>query len=356
MRLSFTLPHLSAKWIAAVLGVAGVVLLSISIRSASGRVEKLRSWPRVEARVDGGNVESLFRRGQHEAMYAGRLQLQYEFRGQRYIVPATEEVYSSHYAGQARGVQEAIRDGRVNVLLDPGQPSAPVLNAGYNAEFFFTSLILGWMGIVFSFLAVVFWRTFRDELPGATKKSSSRGGGGWVAAFFAVLGIGFVAGGSAAFWFAQRELTTWIPIDALVDSTDVVWRSSRSRGSGSANSGSSPVDLYAARAWITYSLRDSAYHVPVVRGAYSNDSSGAARDAAALLRSGSMRARVNPANPFDAAIERPGAVRRFWLPALFIVPGLVCLFLTWLIGRRKTRRRPRRPQQRAVVNHGAPQA
>ena len=326
------------------------MLLAVSIRSASGRVEKLRSWSRVDARVDGGNVESLLRRGRREALYAGRLQLQYEFRGQKYTVPATEEVYSSHYAGQARGVQQAIGDGRVNVLLDPGQPSAPVLNAGYNAEFFFMSLVLGWIGIILSFLAVVFWRTFRDESPGATKKSSSRGGGGWVAAFFALLGVGFVAGGVTAFWFAQRELTTWIPVDALVDSTDVVWRSSNSK------SHSSRVDLYTARAWITYSLRGSSYHVPVVRGAYSNDSSGAARDAAALLRPGSMRARVNPANPFDAAIKPPGAVRRFWLPALFIVPGLVCLFLTWLIGRKKKRRRPRRQRQRAVVNPVAPQA
>lgn len=355
MILSFRLTQLSPKWIAALLAVVGVVLMGVSVRSASGRVQKLRAWPRVDARVHGGDVVSLLRRGQREAMYAGRLQLQYDFRDQRYTVPATEEVYSSHYAGQARGVLQAIRDGRVNVLLDPNQPSTPVLNAGYNAEFFFTSLIFGWMGVLFTFLAVVFWRAFRSEAPDARKKAATGGGATWIAAFFAVLGVGFVSGGAFAFWSAQRQLTTWKPVDARIDSSDVVWRSSSSRGSGSANSGSSRVNLYAARAWITYTLGDSAYHVPVVKGAYVNDSGGARDRAGLLLRAGSMRARVDPGNPFDAALEPPGAVSRFWLPALFIVPWLVCLFLTWLIGRKKKTRRPRRPKRRAEVNPVPPE-
>ncbi len=333
MILQFRLTQLSPKWIALVLGTVGVVLLGVSVRGASQRIETLRSWPRVDARVDSGNVVSLLRRGRREAMYAGRLQLQYEFGGQRYSVPATEEVYSSHFAGQVRGVQQATRDGQVRVLLDPGDPSAPVLNAGYNAEYFLGSLIFAWIGGLLVFLAAVFWRAFRKEAPGAAKTRGSGGGARWVAVFFAVLGIGFVGGGITAFWLAHRQVTTWKPVDARIDSTDVVWRSSRTSGSGSA-SGSS-VDLYAARAWITYGMKGSAYHVPVVRGAYSNDSGGAARVATLLRRSGSMTARVDPDNPFDAALKPPGAVSRFWFPALFIVPGLVCLFLTWLIGRRR---------------------
>ncbi len=348
MLLRFRLPPFSPKWIAPLLGVVGVVLLGVSVRGAGQRIDMLRSWPRVNARVDGGDVVSFVRRGQREAMYAGRLQLRYDFRGQQYAVAATEEVYSSHYAAQARGAQQATREGQVQVLLDPDRPAAPRLNAGYNAEFFFGSIVLAWIGGVLVFLAAVFSRAFRDEAPGTTRKQGGGAEGRWVAAFFAVLGIGFVAGGVSAFWFAQRELTTWRPVDARVDSTDVVWRPSRSRGSGGANSGSYPVDVYAARAWITYSFGDSEYHVPVVRGAYSNDSSGAARVAAVVRRSGSMSARVNPGNPFDAAVERPGAVRRFWFPALFTVPGLVCLVLVWVIGGRK-----RRPRRRAAAKCSA---
>lgn len=342
MFIRFALPQLSPKWIAVLLGVAGIVLLSLSVRGAGQRVEKLRSWPHVDARVSGGDVVSVLRQGRREALYAGRLQLRYDFRGRQFAVPATENIYSSHYAGQARGVREAIREGEVKVRLDPDNPAMPVLNAGYNASFFFGSLILAWIGGILVLIAAVFWRVFRAEDPSATKKRESSNEGKLLLAFFGLLGAGFLGGGLFLFWTTQRELRTWRSVDARVDSTDVVWRSSSSGGSGGSSSGSSRLDLYAARAWITYDFRDTAYHVPVVPGAYSNDSSGAAEVAAALRRSEIISARVNPANPFDAGVDRPGAVRRFWLPALFIVPGLVCLFLTWVIGRKKRKRLRRR--------------
>lgn len=335
------LPQLSLKWIALLLGVVGIVLLGASVIGATQRIEKLRSWPRVEAHVEGGDVASLVRRGRREAMYAAKLDLSYDFGGRLYTVPVTEEVYSSNYAAQARAVDEATRDLRVRVLLDPDRPNAPVLNAGYNPEFFFSSLVFAWIGGILVFLAVVFRRVFEDEAP-ATKNKKKSGGAKWIAAFFAILGAGFVGGGITLFSFAQRQLSTWRPVAARIDSTDVVWQSSRSRGSGSATSGSTPIDLYAARAWITYGFRGSTYHVPVIRGAYSNDSSGAAGTAAMLLSSGNMSARIDPANPLDAAVERPGAVSRFWLPALFIVPGLVCLYLAWVFGRTKKKRQSRR--------------
>lgn len=47
------------------------------------------------------------------------------------------------------------------------------------------------------------------------------------------------------------------------------------------------------------------------------------------------RRALDPGNPFDAALKRPGAVRRFWFPALFIVPGLVSLLVAWVIVRKK---------------------
>lgn len=341
MILSFRVPEFSPKWIAAVFGVAGVVLLGVSVSGARQRVEKLRSWSRVDARVDGGDVVSLSTRGRREAMYAARLRLRYDFRGKQYILPATEEVYSSSYAAQARGVQETAREGNLRVLLDPNQPAVPVLNAGYNPEFFFGSLVTGWIGVIFVSLATLVWRAFRVRPPGATKNRAS-GSVAWLVVFFAVMGVSFIGGGGTAFYFAQREITTWRPVDARVDSADVVWRSSRSGGSGGANSGSTPIALYAARAWITYGFRDSVYHVPVVRGAYSNDSSSAAAVAREVQRAGTIGVRFDPNNPFDASVGRPGAVRRFWLPALFILPGIVCLILVWVFGRKKRRRRPRR--------------
>lgn len=348
MFLRFRLSQLSPLWILPVFAVVGIVLLVVSVRGAQQRVEMLRSWARVDARVDGGEVVSMLRSGRREAMYAERLKLKYDLGGQKYEVAATEEVFSSDYAGQARGVQRAARAGVVKALVDPVQPTMPLLNAGYNPEFFFGSLVKGWIGLTFLALSILAWRAFRTK-PAGPATTGWFASGAWLVVFFAVMGVLFTAGGGIAFYMAQRELV-WRPIDARVDSTDVVWKNGRSGGtSGGASSGSSPIDLYAARAWITYNFRDSSYHVPVVRGAFSNDSSGAAGVAAILKRAGTLNARFDPGNPFDARIGRPGAVARFWLPMLFLVPGLVCLFLAWLLGRKKPKRRPRKTRRRVAV-------
>lgn len=347
MLLRFRLSEFFPVWIAAAFGIVGIVLLGVSLRGAQQRVEELRSWSSIEARVDAGDVVSLLRRGRREAVYAERLQLRYEFGGHQYNVAATEAVYSSGYAGQARGVQRAVRAGTVPALVDPAQPAEPVLHAGYNPEFFFGSLVTGWIGVVFVVLATLLWRAFRAKPPGATTKGWFASGV-WLVVFFTVMGVLFTTGGATAFYLAQRE-QAWRPVDASVDSTDVVWKNGRSSNSSGATSGSTPIDLYAARAWITYGFRGSVYHVPVVRGAYSNDSSGAAGMAATLGRSGSISALFDPGNPFDARVGRPGAVRRFWLPALFIVPGLICLLLAWLFGRKKRTRRPRKTRRRMAV-------
>lgn len=341
------LPQLSLRWVGRALGVVGIVLLIFSVRSASQRIDRLRSWPSAEARVDDGDVVSLSRRGRREALYAARLRLRYVLDGREHLVSATEEVFSSGYAARARDVRRTLQERRVRVLVDPDAPSAPVLNAGYNLDYFFSSLVFAWVGGCLVFLAVVFSRMLRDEDAGAPKQASGGSGARWMAAFFAVLGIGFVGGGGTLFRVAHREATAWKTVDARVDSTDVVWRSSSSGGSGASRSTST--GLYAARAWITYLDRDAEYHVPVIRGAYSNDSSEADDVAAAMRQGPTMRARIDPGDPFEAALERPGAVRRFWLPALFFLPGLVCLWLSWLFGRTTTgKRRSRRARAKAT--------
>jgi len=318
--------------------VVGAVLLVISVRGAQQRIEQLKSWTRVDARVHGGEVVSLSRGGRRKAAYAERLNLEYDLGGQKYEVAATEEVYSSDYAGQARGVQRAARAGVVKALVDPLQPTMPLLNAGYNPEYFFDSLLFGLIGSTFLALSILIWRAVRTERAGAKGGSAS---GAWLLVFLAVMGVLFTAGGGFAFHMAQREMS-WKPIDARVDSTDVVW----TRSSGGS---SSAVDVYAARAWITYNFRDSTFHVPVVRGVYSNDSDGAARDAATLKRAGTLNARFDPGNAFNARVGRPGAVGRFWVPMLFMVPGLVCLYLTWVLGRKKPKRRRRKVRRPVAV-------
>jgi hypothetical protein len=338
------------------LGALGVVLLVIALWSAGQQGEMLRAWPRVNAHVSAGGVVSRSTPERREAMYAMRLQLRYSFDGREYFVPATERVFSSNYAAQARDARQAVRETQVTVLLDPTAPGAPVLNAGPSAEFFLTSLILGSMGACCMLLAAVCRRMFRDEQPGAAKNKGGGNGARWVAAFFAVLGVGFLVGGGSLFWASQWEATAWKSVAARVDSTDVVWRTSSSSGSG-ANS-RSRVDLYAARAWITYRFQDSSYHVPVIRGSYSNDSSQAAEVAAGIGRSGHLDARLDPNDPFDAALDRPGAVSQYWMPALFIVPGLVCLWLAWLFGANKKGRRRSRchPKNDSPASRARPPA
>lgn len=345
MRVSFGFPDITGGRMATLFGVVGLVLLVVSVRGAIQRATALKSWPRVEANVLGGDVVSHSSGDEREAMYAPRLRLRYDYAGRQFAVPATGEVYSSHYASQARAVREAARARRVSVLLDPANLASPVLNAGYNIEYFFGSVITGVIGAVFVSLAALLWRAFRDAPPDAVAPGRATSGG-WIVAFFVVFGMSFIGGGGAALLFAHRQFTTWLPVSARIDSTDVVRKSGRSGGTrGGATTGSTPTDLYAARAWLTYRVRDSAFQAPVVRGAYSNDHDAAEESAASLQRAGTLEVRVDPADPFDVTADRRNALVTFGFPALFIVPGLICTTGALAIGR-KRKRKKRTPRAR----------
>ena len=359
MRVSFGFPDITGGRMATLFGVVGVVLLVVSVRGAIHRATALKSWPRVEANVVGGDVVSQSTDDQRAAMYAPRLRLRYDHGGRQFAVPATGEVYSSHYASQVRAVREAARAGRVSVLLDPADLASPVLNAGYNFEYFFGSVITGVIGAVFVSLAALLWRAFRDAPPGAVPPRRATSGG-WIVAFFVVFGMSFIGGGVAAMHFAHRQFTTWLPVSARIDSTDVVRKSGRSGGTrGGATSGSTPTDLYAARAWISYRVRDSAFQAPVVRGAYSNDHDAAEEHAASLQRAGTLEVLVDPDDPFDVTADRRNAWVTFGFPALFIIPGLICTGLAVVLGRGKKRKkrtpRARRPRAKdRTPLHGEP--
>lgn len=214
----YRLSGISPRWIAALFGILGIVLLGVSGRGVQQRVEMLRTWSRVEARVEGGEVVSMSGSRNRQAMYAERLRLHYELAGKQHDVTATEEVYSNDYAGQARGVQRVVRAGAVPVLVDPARPAEPILHAGYNAEFFFFSLVTGWIGVVFVSLASCLWRVMRPTSRGAPKKEWFTSEA-WLIACFVVIGVLFTGGGAVAFHVARRELT-WRPVDARVDSTE----------------------------------------------------------------------------------------------------------------------------------------
>ena len=344
MRVSFGFPDITAGRMATLFGVVGLVLLVVSVRGAIHRATALKSWPRVEANVVGGDVVSRSTGNQRAAMYAPRLQLKYDHGGRQFAVPATGEVYSSHYASQVRAVREAARASRVSVLLDPADLASPVLNAGYNIEYFFTSVITGVIGAVFVSLAALLWRAFREAPPDVAPRRATSGG--WIVAFLVVLGMSFIGGGVAALHFAHRQFTTWLPVSARIDSTDVVRKSGRSGGTrGGATTGSIPTDLYAARAWLTYRVRDSAFQAPVVRGAYSNDHDAAEERAASLQRAGTLEVRVDPGDPFDVTADRRNALVTFGFPVLFIIPGVICTTVALAIGRKKKRKK-RTPRAR----------
>lgn len=359
MRLSIGFPDITAGRMATLFGVVGLVLLAVSVRSAVQRVTALRSWNRVQAEVVAGTVASYSRGDQREAMYAPRLHLRYDHGGRQFEVPATGEVYSSHFASQVRTVREATRAGHVDVLLDPTNLASPVLNAGYNLEYFFGSLVPGFIGAVFVCLATLLWRAFRDDAPGATaprRPTSDR----WIVAFFLVLGMAFIGGGSSALYAAHRQMTGWVPVNARIDSSDIVRKSGRSGGTGGgATSGSTPTELFAARAWLSYRVRDSVFHAPVVRGAYSNDRDAAEVGAASLQQAGMFEARVDPDDPFDVTADRRNAWVTYGFPALFIIPGLICTGLAVALGRGKKRKkrtsRVRRPRSKdRTPRHGEP--
>ena len=238
------------------------------------------------------------------------------------------------------------------MLLDPANLASPVLNAGYNIEYFFGGVITGVIGAVFVSLAALLWRAFRDAPPDAVAPGRATSGA-WIVAFFVVFGMSFIGGGGAALLFAHRQFTTWLPVRARIDSTDVVRTSGRSGGTGGgATTGSTPTDLYAARAWLTYRVRDSVFQAPAVRGAYSNDRDAAEERAESLQRAGTLEVRVDPADPFDVTADRRNALATFGFPALFIIPGLICTTVAVAIGRTKKRKRrtPRARRRNAKGN------
>jgi hypothetical protein len=265
--------------------------------------------------------------------------------GWTYSAPVTDNVYSSGYGRAARAAQAAMRAGTTTVLVDPRHPSAPVINAGYNWGFFFGPLLLGSLGLFFCGFGVVFALLWRRQGAGRVAYTSRPMPKRSALTFCVAMGALFVAGGLGGMYFVQRQRTTWQSVLARVDSTDVVWQSSRSdRGRSS--------DLFAPRLWLTYSTGGREYHAPLVRGAYTSNHEGQLRKATEAKSAGTARVLVDPGDPYNVIATPRNAVSALWLPAIFIIPGAVLFVVAAVIWRSGSKRIGGSHQRRGVVAAG----
>jgi hypothetical protein len=282
-------------------------------------------------------------------VYAPRLWLTYAVNGWTYSAPVTDNIYSSGYGRAVRAVQAAVRAGTTTVLVDPRHPSAASINAGYNWGFFFGAIILGILGLFFTGFGVLFavlWRRQGADHVVATSWPMPKG---FAVVFCTVMGIFFTGGGVLGIYLVQRQRTIWQPVLARVDSTDVVWQSSRSSGSGRSS------DLYAPRLWLTYSVGGQGYRAPLVGEVYTSNFKSEVRKAEEFKRAGTARVLVDPGDPYNVIFTPRNAVSALWLPAIFVIPGVVMFVVAAFIWRSGSiRRKAAHRRRRAVVAGASP--
>lgn len=309
----------SLSWRAAMLAftVAGLVLLALAARDAAALRTELTTWPIVRARVDSATVASPAQPRQER--YAPRLWLTYTVGGRTYTGTADAAMHAGTYERAVRAARAAARAGHATVLVSPRDVHALSLDPGYNWRFFVDPLLLGVCAIacwcLTAFFALTRQRPAGEPAPRHTASASPGAG-----AFALAVGLLLVGGGIAGVARLREQSTTWPRVQALVDSADVVWRSTSS--SFSRHHG-----LYAPRLWVTYVARGRRFHAPVISGAYRSGPDDATAAVNAARRDGRVSVLVDPDDPYDIVDRLTGSAPLLWHPALFALLGLGCVAL-----------------------------
>jgi len=140
--------------------ILGLGFLSGAVYAGRRPYAIVKTWPTVEAQV----VESeLYRERTSLVIKSGRkVVFRYQVGGKDYTTVASSSYTFRSYKGMrelgekyAPGTHHAIR-------YNPEEPSEIRFEAGYNLGTFFLPLFLGFLGVLFTGLGVVFLLTFRS--------------------------------------------------------------------------------------------------------------------------------------------------------------------------------------------------
>jgi cytochrome bd-type quinol oxidase subunit 1 len=320
----------------------GVLLLAYAAYSGYRGHVALSTWPRVQARVDSGSVVAWEDGSHRQALYAERMWLRYVHAGRAVARPVTASVYTSRYGAAVRAVRQATQSGSVPVMLDPRDTSDVTLNPGYSWRYFFTPLVTGGLGFFFVAFGLTFWilhRRAANPAPGPSAETSRR----HAIVLLLVMGVAFVAVATIAVVAMRGRQSTWITAQARIDSTDIVWKKGDSDRQGSDS------DMYAVRAWLTYSLGGTEYHAPLTSTVSRSDSVATARRAEEEARRGTLAVLIDPNDPYALMAVPATALGLLWLPGVFAAIGLILLGIAaWLLARRRDGRGGANPARQTV--------
>ncbi len=139
--------------------VVGLGLLGGAGYSGYRRYTILKTWPSVEAVV----LDSELYRHRNDFMKkSGRTVLfGYTVNGKEYKSLLSSSVVSRSYKAEQKYAEKYAPGSRHALRFDPENPTNTGFEVGYNVRFFFLPVLLGFMGLVFSGLGLVFMLVFR---------------------------------------------------------------------------------------------------------------------------------------------------------------------------------------------------
>lgn len=318
--------QLSWRWAAVVFGGVGLVMLYVAGLWAWHARERLRTWPLVQAHVDSAAVVTP--RAPRQALYGPRYWVTYTLRGAMVSTVATRSVLTSDYAGVAREAERARRSGTVPAIVDPADARDLELDPGVNARFFFDSIIMGALGLVFAGFGALFFVVGRRQGMDRPSQAAFTMPAAFGVAFATVMGVLFLGG--AVIGARATARPGWAPVEARVDSADVVQETEKHS------------TTYAPRLWLAYTVTGRAFHAPLDATWSSSNYDSQARYAADAVRAGTIRILVSPREPYDVARADQGLVSRVTFPAIFGLFALICFGMALLFRRgRRPRHRPK---------------
>lgn len=335
--------RLSWRGAALAFGGAGLVMVVLAAQLAYHLRTMLATRARVEARVDSADVVSglrthgvgRFRRDQ-DVVYAARVWLTYQTDGNTYAGPLVEGDSSRFYDRAMHDATEAVRLKGMMVMVDQKNPRAVVRLPGSTWSFFGGPLVLGGFGVLFVVWGAVYLRSGLgrglDRLagdPDVYRMSVARG-----AILAGMCGILLVLTAGVLAHVENDMTAAWIPVQARVDSADVVSKSDHT---------------YAVRKWLSYEIGGRAYRVPRIASLWRDDS-GAAVRAAAAARGEIAPTLVDPSDRYNVS-PMTTAATRVWLPIIILGLGLICLAGAAIVWRRRARDHASRAR-RATSAHG----
>ncbi len=140
----------------------GLVMLTIAGWSGYGQYTIIKSWPEVQAEVVKSEL-TRSRNSDGKTMYGTAIEFRYTVNGQEYTTPTSSNYSTSSYDEMKVQVDTYAPGTRHGIRLNPSNPRDIRFDVGYTAGFFFLSLVLGAMGVVFSGLSIILMIAFRPQ-------------------------------------------------------------------------------------------------------------------------------------------------------------------------------------------------